>query len=83
MNSYHIYEEEYIKSLKEKEYKYIENIKYFNDKYSTELSKDDNYINLVGKNLFNEGFNIFNNIINSISNQKIEITIYLKIIYQI
>ena len=73
MKSYHIYKEEYIKSLKEKEYKYIENIKYFNGKYSTELSKDDNYINLVGKNLFNEGFNIFNNIINSISNQKIEI----------
>jgi len=73
IKSYDIYEDEYLKNKNSKELIHSNNIINFNKKYCTNLSKDDNYINLVGKNISNEGFNFFNNILNKENNPKIEI----------
>ena len=70
---YDIYEEEYLKNKNSKDLIHSNNIINFNRKYCTNLSKYDNYINLVGKNISNEGFNYFNNILNEECNPKIEI----------
>lgn len=77
---YDIKEDQYFNNINNQELKQTNIINHFNKKYSLNLSEDGNYINLVNKNLSNEGFNYFNNNIGEIKNPIIEILIFQKII---